>query len=309
MPGGNVIGAKQGAAGAHASEPEWLVDGVSAAARERLKRHPGFAAAMTTSAASLVELYSGNRLLNRVLNDRGRTLFGFFALYLHALPDAAGGGLTVGHMAALAAETGVCSRGRAKAMLALMRWGGYLAPAEETGDRRAKPLVPTARMLTLHRQRWMAQYRTIATLDPEMSAVEALLEAPWFFNALAIALGDSFRSGYRVLDYAPRLAGLADRDSGLMVLLSLLAAEAAGRPSPSIADLARRFHVSRAHVLQLLKDAQLEGLVERDDGGGGGRLTPSGHAALGEFFAATFALLCCAAKAAMRHGRTACAFG
>ncbi|WP_238120545.1 MULTISPECIES: MarR family transcriptional regulator [unclassified Xanthobacter] len=294
-----MIGVKQWAAGAAAPAPAWLVDGVSAATLERLKAHPDFARAMTSSAAALAALYTGNRLLNRVLNDRGRTLFGFFALYLHALPEVQGGSLTVGRMAALAAETGVCSRGRAKAMLALMRWGGYLAPVEEGGDRRSKPLAPTARMLALHRQRWVSQFQAISQIDPQVATVVARLDDPAFFNRLAIALGDSFRSGFRVLDHAPLLADLADRDSGLMVLLSLHVAQASAQPSPSIADLARRFHVSRAHVLQLLKDAQAAGLVERDEGGGGGVLTALGHDALADFFAATFALLACAAKASL----------
>lgn len=281
--------------------PAWLDAAVSREARTRLKAHPAFAEAMTTSAGWLAQFYSGNRLLNRVLNDRGRVLFGFFALYLHALPEAEGGGLTVSRMAALTAETGVCSRGRAKAMLALMRWGGYLALAQPAGDRRAKPLVPTERMLNLHRQRWELQYRMIARLDPALAGVSAGLSDRAFFDALVIALTGAFRAGYRVLDHAPLLTDICDRDSGLMILLSLFSAETRGEAPPAIAELARSFHASRAHVLQLLKDAQAAGVISRDDGGGSGQLTPLGREALADFFAATFALLAGGAHEALKR--------
>ncbi|MFG1477246.1 hypothetical protein V5F53_01115 [Xanthobacter sp. V4C-4] len=281
--------------------PTWLNEAVGGAALARLKSHPGFPSAVAASAVSLVELYSGNRLLNRVLNDRGRVLFGFFALYLDALPEAEGGGLTVSRMAALAAETGVCSRGRAKAMLALMRWGGYLAPADTADDRRLKPLVPTPRMVSQQCQRWQAQYRVIAMLDPRIAPMPAALCEREMFDALVIALATAFRAGYRVLGGMPRLADIADRDSGLMILIALLVAEAEGRDMPSIAELARRFHVSRAHVLQLLKDAEAGDLVARGEGGGAGQLTPAGHAALDDFFVASFAFLAGAAGAALEQ--------
>ncbi|MDQ0503525.1 hypothetical protein [Xanthobacter agilis] len=251
------------------------------------------------SAASLVNLYSGNRLMNRVLNDRGRMLFGFFALYLHALPEAEGGGLTVSRMAALAAETGVCSRGRAKAMLALLRWGGYLTPSESEGDRRAKPLEPTSRMVTQQIHRWQLQYRSIAILDPKVEELAMVLGDRAVFNDVMICLGEAFRSGHRVLDQAPAIADIADRDSGMMILLALFVAEQGGEEMPSIAELARRFHVSRAHVLQLLKDAQGTGLMTRDGTTGAGRLTDHGHEALADFFAASFAFLRGTAYAAL----------
>ncbi|MFG1295259.1 hypothetical protein [Xanthobacter variabilis] len=270
---------------------EWLADAAGVEARQWVRTHPAFPAAMDESAASMVGLYSGNRLLNRVLNDRGRLLFGFLALYLHALPEARGGGLTVSHMAALAAETGVCSRGRAKAMLALLRWGGYLAPAEHGGDRRVKPLEPTPRMVSLQLQRWQIQYRLLSTLDPKLGELETALLDRAVFDAVAIALGDGFRAGYRVLDDAPSIAELADRDSGIMILMALHVAAVAGEASPSIAELARRFHVSRAHVLQLLKDAQAGGLLSRDAEAGAGRLTERGQEALADFFASSFAFL------------------
>jgi len=282
--------------GAHPA-PAWLAEAVGSTTRARLKAHPAFQQAVTETAISVVSLYSGNRLLNSVLNDRARVLFGLFALYLHALPDARGGGLTVSRMAALAAETGVCSRGRAKAMLALMRWGGYLAPAESEGDRRVKPLVPTPRLLNQQLTRWQAQLKALSVLDSRLAGASAAIADRAVFDALVINLGDAFRAGYRAVDHAPHVSDIVDRDSGIMILLALLVAEVEGQDPPSIAELARRFHVSRAHVLQLLKDAQAQGLVAREQVGAG-RITGHGREAVADFFVTLFALLRGAAYAA-----------
>lgn len=104
--------------------------------------HPAFRPAVERLAGEISALYSGNRLLNRLLSDRGRNMLGLLVLYLDALPAAEGGGLTTARLVALCTATGLCSRGRTKAMLALMRWGGYVAPAPPGADRQVKPLVP-----------------------------------------------------------------------------------------------------------------------------------------------------------------------
>jgi hypothetical protein len=42
-----------------------------------LQTHPQFQAACRATAGSMVELYQGNRLLNTVVNDRGRLVIGY----------------------------------------------------------------------------------------------------------------------------------------------------------------------------------------------------------------------------------------
>lgn len=108
---------------------DWLDAACGVPARAAMIAHPGFPLALARLAGGMTSLYSGNRLLNRLLSDRGRNFFGLLLLYLDALPASEGGGLTSARLAALCTATGLCSRGRAKAMLALMSWGGYVAPA------------------------------------------------------------------------------------------------------------------------------------------------------------------------------------
>lgn len=57
----------------------------------RWRLHPAFETALSVAAAGLVDLYSGNRIFNRLLADKGRVVFAHFVLYLHALPESEGG--------------------------------------------------------------------------------------------------------------------------------------------------------------------------------------------------------------------------
>lgn len=259
--------------------------GRDASPADLMRAHPAFHAVVGRAADYLASSYDGNRLLNRVLNDRGRVVFCFLILYLDALSEAEGGGLTVGRMVALCQETGVCSRGRARAMMALMRWGGYLEPVSGEGDRRVKPLAPTAHMRAVFRDRWIAHYRLIETLDPVGGEVLARFGDPVFVNRVARLIGAEFRAGYRLLDGVPDLAAAADRDGGVLVLVALFVAVRQGSDPPTLAELARRFHISRAQVLQIVKEGEGLGLVVRSGESSAGRLTPRGEAALTDFFA------------------------
>jgi hypothetical protein len=223
----------------------------------------------------MVDLYQGERVLNQVLNDRARTVFGMLAIHLHfsSGPDQPGG-LTGAGMRALCAETGLCSPGRASAMLLLMRFGGYLKTGPSRNDRRMRPLIPTEALFDLQRRRMAIQLRAMSLWAPEGDAGLAHLHRAEFLAAMARGFAESFQSGFRLLRHAPDLAPLADRVAGLMVLFSVILVDAqgeAGRRALSVSALARRFAVSRAHVLALLRDAAAAGLIERR---GDGRMAP-----------------------------------
>lgn len=289
----------------HDEAASWLAAWTGAEARERIRTHPRLREAMRSSAEGIVALHDRNPLLNRILNDRGRTAFGFFVLYLDATSDATGAGLTAARMAALCQETGLCSRGRAKALLALMRWGGYLEPAAGRGDRRERPLAPTERMRELFLTRWRVQFTALRALGGTADTILARLDEPGFIAQLAVRFGAAYRAGYRVLDHAPVVAPYCERDGGMIVLFALLSSAALGGRAPTATELARRFTLSRTHTLQILRDAEIAGLVVRAGivdggvpltGGPGFVLSPEGVRAVEDFFVAAFALFeCCAA--------------
>lgn len=267
---------------------------------DAIRHHPHFPSAIRESARVLVEEHARNRLLNRLISDRGRAQFGILALYLHFHDPA---GLRASRMADLAAEVGICSRGRVKALLVLLRWAGHIEPAATSGDLRSRPLAPTEKMQAAYRRRWRGQLEVIAPMVPEAGVVARALEDPAVFGGFAVAIGTIIRSGFRILDHCPAIVPLAERDNGLLVLLRLATSSpgpdslAGGEPFPvSISELAGAVRVSRSHALNLLREAERHGLIDRPPQGAEGegvivRCRPLLADSLESFFAATYAVM------------------
>ncbi|MBA3904749.1 MAG: hypothetical protein C0522_13940, partial [Rhodocyclaceae bacterium] len=272
-----------------------------------LRAHPRFSDAMRTSASGLVDLYQGGRLLNWLMDDRGRLLFGYLALYLHFTRDPAdpASGLTPTRMKAHCAELDICSPGRATAMLSLMRFAGYLAPAPAT-DRRVRGLVATDRLIGLLAERWRLHFTAMAPLLPEGEAALAVLDDQTFARAFTGAMVARFSFGFRFLKHVPDLGLFADRNAGMLILASLLSAGEVDDTVPptrpvrvSISALARRFAVSRPHVLKLMRDAAEQRFIERVGPAGGSILIlPRLSAAAENLFATMYLFLADCAREA-----------
>jgi hypothetical protein len=266
-----------------------------------LRAHPRFVEAARCMMGDLVGIYRGSRVLNQVLNDRGRMVFGFLALYLHFSHDPGDptSGLTASRMKALCVQTRLCSPGRAAAMLLLMRFAGYLAAAPDAQDRRVRRLAPTERMIGSQRERLVHQFRAMSLLLPEGTEGLAHSERDEFLMAMARCFGEAFCSGFRVLDTSPAFYPLAECSAGLMIMFNLfLAADAEGMFVParpvqiSISALSRQFHVSRPHIAKLLRDAAAMGLIERQGKSGEEILIcPSLSDAMQDFIATVFLFL------------------
>ena len=129
---------------------------MSAQRSRELRAHPSFPNAIRTLGSGMLALYRGNRLLNMLINDRGRMVIGYLSLYLHegGAPDGRGSGFGVGQLKALCAAAGLASPGRTGAMLALMRMSGHIASASAAEDKRRHILVPTEKLRAAHRDRW-----------------------------------------------------------------------------------------------------------------------------------------------------------
>jgi hypothetical protein len=270
---------------------------LSAAAIAELRAHPGFPNAMRTLFGGMLALYRGNRLLNMLINDRGRLLIGWLALYLRegGAPDGRGSGFGIGQMKALCAAAGLASPGRTAAMLAVLRMSGHIASASAPQDRRRHILVPTEKLRAAHRDRWRHVVAALREIDPETAAL-VTIDDPDFLAAYVRASADEFLGGIRFVDLAPEVELFLDRNAGLMVLFSLMLGGTdkdtvpPRQPVPlSISALANRFGVSRVHVRTLLRDAELQGLIRRE-GPGGSHVTvlPPLAQACQVYFAAIF---------------------
>ncbi|HEX4505205.1 MAG TPA: hypothetical protein VH722_05695 [Alphaproteobacteria bacterium] len=242
--------------------------------------HPRFDTAMQTTAAAMIGLYRGQWVLNRLVSDRGRFIPGLMILDLH-FTVGGGTGFTTAQLRRDAATLGVCSPGRVNALLASLRLLGFLKPVE-ADDRRMRRLAPTERFLDLHRDRWGRLFEALALIDADGEAGRLALNNDAFLGAFAHVLVANYRSGARMSDFVPELRRTAERDAGLTMLFSLMTGTAVGQ-SVSISSLARRFLVSRAHVLTVLREAEEAGLAA--SAGSGYGAGPALPGALRRFFA------------------------
>jgi hypothetical protein len=138
-------------------------------------------------------------------------------------------------------------------------------------------------------------------------SARAALARDDFLAALVRRMIEDYRSGIRALALTPELAPFAEHNAGLMILSSLALAGQPDDTMPptrpvhlSISELARRFSVSRAHVLRLLRAAAAQGLIERStDAGEAVTLTPPLARALTHGVAVLFLFFARCARAAL----------
>jgi AraC-like DNA-binding protein len=240
---------------------------VSDAALAALKTHPKFDEAWRHVAVSLIKQYRGTRLLNALINDRGRNAIAVLALYLHrtASPGDVRSGLTVGRMKSICADQDIASPGRIEALIMMMRAFGFVRPLPNGGDRRVRRLEPTERLIALLHERWDTVLGAMTPIFPEAGHARDALSGEIFERALVRRLGMYFLSGFRLMDDPETMGLFGQRNGGLIIAFSLATAGGPGAqltPVPvSISALARQFGVSRVHVRKMLRDAAAAGYL------------------------------------------------
>lgn len=237
-----------------------------------IRAHPRFDEAMRASARAMVELHSRSRFLGWFLSDRALAILAHAAVALDAdaRDDDPRTGLTPGRFKAFCVDNGLCSEGRATAVLAFMRLTGHLGQQEHPADRRIMRLTPSPKLLETMRSRMRAQLTCAAMVCPEVAPAAERLGNRDFERRLGLEFVRRFSQGIRLVDQASTLRLFTERDVGALVLFALALqgdpadALPTDKPLPlSIAALARRFRVSRTHILRLVRDAESAGLVER----------------------------------------------
>jgi hypothetical protein len=263
LPAMNVAG------GAKFSRDDLMHGPLSTEAVAALRTHPLLTKAICAASGAIVAIA---RKPPVIINNLGRLVIGNLALYLHFSHDLTdpSSGLSASRVAALCVEQRVCSRGRALAMVALMRRAGDLVPAARQVDQRLRLLVPTEKLINACRQYWEAIFRGTALVIPGRSDAIAALQREDVLATFLQVFGDYFCAGVRMFKLGAGLTPFAQRNAALAILFSLLlASEHDGRASSpvavriSIAKLARRFAVSRPQVLRVLDKAVEAALVER----------------------------------------------
>ncbi|MCJ8141516.1 hypothetical protein MKI84_01135 [Ancylobacter sp. A5.8] len=240
-----------------------------------LRAQPAFVEATLAFAAGIVSTYSGSHLLNRLMNDRGRFVLSLLVLDMHfeSLTGSARGGLTSTRLKAQATGLGLCSPGRAGAVLATFRLMGLVTSVPDP-DRRLNRLAATEKLIAIHRQRWHRTLEAMAGLMPEGTQGLERLDQHAFLAPFISAFLLPFREGWRMVDDVPELAMFTERDGGMVLALSLLETGHGAPPRP-IAHLARHFRLSRSHIVGMLQEAEQAGLVHRPEPRGGAIARPA----------------------------------
>lgn len=247
----------------------WHEEATSAGAVSDFLAHPGAPEAIRTCLRAVLGLYRGDRLLNLIVNDRGRLVTANCALWLHFSyrADDPRSGLAAKRLRDLLVREGVASRGRVMALIALMQWGGYIKPAGSPST--PQRLVATDKLIALHVDRWRVLLEAAIIVSPELRPALPALSDPSFIAAYTRYQAEAYRGGLRLLHAAPELRPFSERNAGLLILCKLAGGhfESNDHAAASVSALAKQFHVSRPHVIELLRAAEAVGLVARTASG------------------------------------------
>jgi hypothetical protein len=234
---------------------------------------PHFKQALAALAVSSVEYYQRRWLASRLLNDRGRFGMATLIMLLHFdhRPGTPDSGLTASRLRDVCIEVGLCGAGRVESLLLTMQASGFLKRAEGSNPRERR-FEPTPRAIELHRERHRRVLTALDILRDDKNYAAKICDG-WeeaVYRHYVTAIGGAFIAGYRLVNAAPELRPLIDRDAGLPLLMCILLASpdyagfapAEFRPT-SVAGLADRFKVTRMHVRSMLRDAEAARLLIR----------------------------------------------
>ncbi|MFZ4608003.1 MAG: hypothetical protein ACOYM5_17290 [Caulobacter sp.] len=238
----------------------------------RRQTMPGFA----DLARDIVEIWGPHPgavgEISRLLRDMGRFAAGNWAIYLEATP----GGLTTARMSESLKRTTVSGPGRARALLAYLRFIGYVEPASDVGDGRTRHFRTTVKMREAFQDRIRRELEVRARLDPAIPALLARFDSdPSAFDAFFVTISEvSFANMELAAPRKNELDLFSDRYAGLIILCEMLQR---GEPGDgflprgpldfTVAGLAMRCDTSRMQVNALLSRARQAGyLIPTADG-------------------------------------------
>lgn len=240
---------------------------------ERRRAEPGF----DLLARDIVEVWGPHPGLSgeisRLLRDLGRFAAGSWAIYL----EATAGGLTIARMSETLERTTISGPGRARALLAYLRYIGYVEPAPESNDGRSRRFRTTATMRNSFRQRLRRELEVRAHLDGAIPPLLARFDQDdEVFNAFFVILSEVSLTNLEL--GAPRRNELdlfSERYAGMIILCEMLQRGAPGDVFPprgaldfTVAGLAQRCETTRMQVTSLLRKARDAGyLIPADRGG------------------------------------------
>lgn len=270
-----------------------------------LKRHPAFEKARNRVIANLVQLFRGDYLLSRLLLEEGRftTFQAILCLGANQNAEERETWLTLGRLQTHLALSGLASRNRIEALVAIFERYGFLERRKIDGDLRISLLVPSTRMWSSDAAFLEAQIAPFALLEnlPGSGSNKVAVGAPlgsgfavhptpiafdpaapaWSGRSLGpVSAGHrSWRKSFAA--HLPAFLGmracheavmaLAARDGGYLVFLLLLQeglSSGSAWISMPYETISESIGVSRTHARLLIEQAESLGLITLHARGG-----------------------------------------
>lgn len=234
----------------------------------QLLSDPRFPQAARALAVNMLAVAAANEALDGIFKDAGRYLASMWAIYLHL-----SGGLTLPRLKQVCAESGFLSSGRARDLLRLLLHLEFIEKLGPAGGRRPARYAPTATFMAAWRSHLEAALRAARVLEPAVDRVLDALDSQEVLETLARIQSESLLAAAKTSDQSWAFTRVfLHRHAGNQIAWTLMTAGEEGAfPSEAsapinIAEMSRRFGVSRIHIRRLFDDAGREGLLRWRDG-------------------------------------------
>lgn len=242
--------------------------------RHAILAHPRFAEARALTIDGYLALYSHRPALNKLLLDGNRHVVVMFAICLAAQQkaDDPETWLTIGRLQDVVVAHQAGSPGLVEAVMGRLLDSGLFEAVPAPGDRRKKLLQPTETLLAHDRDMLAAQIAPCGLLGDTPGIALAVAQDPAFQKAHRIVAVAGFGEARMMMMSHPEVMTFFNRDSGYLVLISLLKAALASPEklvaTESYQETADRFGISRTHVSNLVADGEALGLMKPETRGG-----------------------------------------
>lgn len=264
--------------------------------------HPNFRLAVQGYTEQLLAQRRGERLLNKLLAQREREMLGFMILAEHYATRDGKPPLTMTRLT----TSGFGSPRRIAGFVQLLRLAGFVHISTDQVDARCRLVMPSQRLIALHRDWTLAALRQLDCFLPQPMLERALHHFP-DFHAVACCLGaeEILQGKAFTLGHHPLVDFLTPYRGGHLIAASLVHVAYAGgrRTNPvelSYGRLARRLGVSRSHILNVFNAAEASGLLTCRQAGKEIHLSPQSEQDLMHYFAYELAFIARHAVAALQ---------
>jgi len=240
---------------------------VDVAAVARLTDDPRYSAVLRQAITGGLAFNDAEPELNATFQDIGTAGLATLALYLDA-----NGGITHRRLAEISNTSTILSRGRASAILGMLRFRGLATP-ERHAPRgaqiryRMSPGIPH-----FFTTRIGIEFKALSLVEPSVNALLEIWEKPGTLHTYVASFGnDLVNAGRKPVADLETITDVGGRRGGFHILFDMLMRADKGDMFPSLApfevsisEMARRFSVSRAHVRRVVARTEALGFLVRD---------------------------------------------